>query len=190
MSNERIDFDGQKPVALIERILQLSDADKNSIVLDSFAGSGTTAHAVINLNAADGGTRKFILIELNDYAETITAERVRRVGGEFNFYELGEQLFDEDGFINENVSQEKIFEYIYFSETRKKYQPCEEENLIGTDDDTAYYYFKELSWTTLAQIKTRAKNYVIYAESCCLSEYELMKYKITFKQIPFDIRKY
>ena len=64
------------------------------------------------------------------------------------------------------------------------------KNLIGIDDGTAYYYFDALSWTTLAQIKTRAKYYTIYAEVCNLSDDELTKYKITYKQIPFDIRRY
>ena len=164
-------FDYPKPTKLIQFLLQIA-TDKNSIVLDSFAGSGTTAHAVINLNNQDGGNRKFILIELNDYAENITAERVKRVGGEFNFYEIGESLFDEEDFINERVPFERICEYIYFSETRKNYQPCDEKNLLGVDDDTAYYYFggENLSWTTLAKIKTRAKVYVIYADACNLSE--------------------
>ena len=184
-------FEYPKPVDLIKRCLELY-SDKNSIVLDSFAGSGTTAHAVINLNTADGGNRKFILIELNDYAENITAERVKRVGGEFNFYEIGAPLFDEDDFINDAVPFERICEYIYFSETRKNYQPCEEKNLLGVDEDTAYYYFggENLSWTTLAKIKTRAKVYVIYADACNLSEDEMMKYNIHFRQIPFDVRKY
>ena len=129
------------------------------------------------------------MIELNDYAESITAERVRRVGGEFSYYELGEQLFDDD-FINENIPREKLFDYIFFAETGKNFVPSAEENLIGVAEDTAYYYFDALSWTTLSKIKTRAKNYVIYAEVCNLSEAELIKYKITFKQIPFDIRRY
>ena len=75
---EKTLFDTPKPVRLIQRILQLSTS-KNDIVLDSFAGSGTTAHAVIEQNRADGGNRKFILIETLDYAKEITAERVKRV---------------------------------------------------------------------------------------------------------------
>ena len=54
-------------------------SNKDSIILDSFAGSGTTAHAVLNMNKADGGHRKFILVEMMDYADSITAERVKRV---------------------------------------------------------------------------------------------------------------
>jgi adenine-specific DNA-methyltransferase len=67
-----------KPTKLLERVLQLA-TDSGSIVLDSFAGSGTTAHAVLSLNAKDGGNRKFILVECEEYADTLTAERVRRV---------------------------------------------------------------------------------------------------------------
>ena len=189
LTNLKISFEYSKPNLLIERLVSLV-ADKDSIILDSFAGSGTTAHAVINLNRQDGGSRRFILIEVEDYAENITAERVRRVGGEFSFYELGERLFDEDGFINEAVPLEKIFDYIYFSETGKNYEPSAEKNLLGVNEDTAYYFFENLSRTILSEIKTREKNYVIYAESCNLSDAELIKYKITFKQIPFDIRRY
>lgn len=69
-----------KPSKLLNRILQIA-TDEDSIVLDSFAGSGTTAHAVLALNREDGGNRKFILVECEDYADGITAERVRRVIG-------------------------------------------------------------------------------------------------------------
>ena len=56
---------------LIERILQIA-ADPDSIILDSFAGSGTTAHAVLNMNKADGGNRRFILVEMMDYADSLS----------------------------------------------------------------------------------------------------------------------
>jgi adenine-specific DNA-methyltransferase len=67
-----------KPTKLLERIIHIA-TDKDSIVLDSFAGSGTTAHAVLEANKKDNGNRKFILVECEDYADTLTAERVRRV---------------------------------------------------------------------------------------------------------------
>ena len=73
-----------KPVRLIQRILELA-TDKNSIVLDSFAGSGTTAHAVLEQNKKDGGNRRFILCEMENYADTLTAERVRRVINGYEF---------------------------------------------------------------------------------------------------------
>lgn len=74
----KVPFDTPKPVRLIERILHIATRP-DSIVLDSFAGSGTTAHAVLRQNRKDGGNRRFILIEMMDYAEDTTAERVRRV---------------------------------------------------------------------------------------------------------------
>lgn len=122
-------FDTPKPVKLIQKIISLI-SDKTSIILDSFAGSGTTAHAVLNLNKQDGGNRKFILVEMEDYAESITAERVRRVingygegknavagtGGSFSYYELGEPIMN-DGYLNENQPIEKIRAYIWYTET-------------------------------------------------------------------------
>lgn len=75
-------FNNPKPSALIRRLLSFiinGDESKEFFVLDSFAGSGTTAHAVIDMNREDGGNRKFILIEQEDYADSITAERVRGV---------------------------------------------------------------------------------------------------------------
>ena len=71
-------FDYPKSPDLIKRLIELGTSS-DSIVLDSFAGSGTTAHAVLALNKADGGNRRFILVECEDYADAITAERVRRV---------------------------------------------------------------------------------------------------------------
>ena len=93
-------FDFPKSVKLIQTLIEQLTSD-GDIVLDSFAGSGTTAHAVLNRNKADGGNRKFILVEMEDYADSITAERVRRVilgygegknavegtGGSFSYYE-------------------------------------------------------------------------------------------------------
>ena len=184
-------FDYPKSIDTLLRILEMA-TDKNSIVLDAFAGSGTTAHAVINLNAADGGNRRFILIELMDYAESITAERVRRVGGQFDFYELGAPLFDEAGFINGRVTLEQLREYIYFSETGKHIAATAEENLLGVDDGIAYYLFqgRELNYDTLATIGTRATAYVIYADICTLSEKFLDGHGITFKKLPRDVRRY
>lgn len=77
-SGEHDVFVTPKPTALLSRVFQIA-TDRNSIVLDSFAGSGTTAHAVLATNQKDGGDRKFILVECEDYADRLTAERVRRV---------------------------------------------------------------------------------------------------------------
>ena len=200
-------FDTPKPSRLIERILQIS-SDPDSIILDSFAGSGTTAHAVLNMNKADGGHRKFILVEMGDYADSITAERVRRVingygegknavpgtGGSFSYYELGAPLF-VDGFLNPDVPIYDIRAYVYYSETHENI-PAPKENdpyLLGVQDDTAYYFCYEkdgataLNDTLLGRLKTRAARYVIYADTCALSDEELKHWNITYKKIPRDI---
>lgn len=202
------EFDYSKPVSLIEFVCKLS-TDKDSIILDSFGGSGTTAHAVLNMNKADGGNRKFILIEMCDYVDTITAERVKRVidgygegkkavegtGGGFKFYELGEQLLDGD-YLNENAGTDKIREYVYYTETKQRAENKEDESyFLGLHIETAYYFcYDRYSVTTLDRellhtIKTKAENYVIYADRCILSDEELEKYHITFKKIPRDITR-
>ncbi|WP_157932950.1 site-specific DNA-methyltransferase [Roseovarius salinarum] len=71
-------FDTPKPIGLIGRILEIS-TERDSIVLDSFSGSGTTGHAVLEANARDEGNRRFLLVEMEDYADKVTAERIRRV---------------------------------------------------------------------------------------------------------------
>jgi adenine-specific DNA-methyltransferase len=81
---DEIDFHAPKPPKLIERILKIA-TEKTSVVLDSFAGTGTTAHAVLLANKDDSGSRSFVLVELEDYANTLTAERVRRVIGGYKF---------------------------------------------------------------------------------------------------------
>lgn len=206
-------FETPKPTRLIERIIQIA-TNKDSIILDSFAGSGTTAHAVLNLNKKDGGNRKFILIELEDYAERITAERVKRVidgygegknkvegtGGGFTFYELGDVLLNEDGTLNESQPVESIREYIWYSETKSarpnKSPVNSHPHYLGTRGRTDYYFFYEKEKVTvldhdfLRTISREADDWVIYADICTLSEAQLDEYRITFKKIPRDIRKY
>ncbi len=189
-----IDFQFSKPNSLVQKLISLI-CDSNSLILDSFAGSGTTAHAVINLNKADGGNRKFILVEMEDYAETITAERVRRVGGAFDFYELGLPLFEEDGNLNEKVPTEKIREYIYFMETKSLPNTGESGYFLGKHSETAYYFYYEkesqtnLDYDFLSTIKIKAEQYVIYADNCLLTKAYMLEKHIIFKKIPRDISK-
>ena len=121
-------FETPKPVGLIHRILQIATGP-NDIVLDSFAGSGTTAHALLALNKADGGNRKFILVECEDYADTLTAERVRRVikgvagakdtalreglGGSFTYCTLGEPIDEEGMLTGENLPSLRDFRTLH-----------------------------------------------------------------------------
>src|ERR1017187_6144957 len=86
-------FDNPKPTGLVEQILEIA-TDLDSVVLDSFAGSGTTAHAVLNTNTNDGGNRHVLLAECEDYADAMTAERVRRVIRGYDFQGVErEELF-------------------------------------------------------------------------------------------------
>ncbi|MCR5136714.1 MAG: site-specific DNA-methyltransferase [Oscillospiraceae bacterium] len=202
-------FTYAKPMELIQEILGRISGD-DSIILDSFAGSGTTAHAVLNMNKADGGNRKFILIEMMDYADTITAERVKRVidgygegkkavegtGGHYSYYELGLPVFNGE-LLNEEIGEDEIRKYVYYTETRKPLAPRkpEEPAYMGTYMDVAYYFhYSQDEPTTLDRdflktIKTRVLDYVIYADTCLLSEAELDRYHITFKKIPRDISR-
>ena len=203
-------FDYPKPISLIEEILKISTY-KSSIILDSFAGSGTTAHAVLNLNKKDGGKRKFILVEMEDYADSITAERVKRVisgygegksavegtGGSFSYYELGEKIFTDEGYLNPNVGIEKIREYIWYSETHSPYkEKGNNDYLLGTLDGAAYYFYYEpnhitaLTHTTISLVKVKSERYIIYADECHIDEKWLFDHHITFKKIPRNIRKY
>ena len=203
------DFPNPKPVGTIQRILQIATAG-DDIILDSFAGSGTTAHAVLNMNKADGGHRKFILVEMMDYADSITAERVKRVirgygegknavegtGGNFSFYDLGEPLLVGDC-LNEAVAPEKIREYIWFMETKQPYAPPSGGNpyYLGKHNSTGYYFYYEpqrvtvLDYAFLSTITEKADGTVIYADRCSISEDKLAKMGITFKKIPRDISR-
>jgi len=127
-------FDYPKPVGLIQKVLQITTSE-NDIVLDSFAGSGTTAHAVLTLNK-DGGNRKFILVEMENYADRLTAERVRRVisgvpnakdavlkgglGGSFTYCTLGEEINIASLLRGESVpSYEALARYVFYTATGK-----------------------------------------------------------------------
>lgn len=201
-------FDTPKPHRLIEFVLKVAGT-QDALILDSFAGSGTTAHAVLNMNKADGGHRKFILVEMGDYADTITAERVKRVikgygegknavegtGGSFSYYELGEPLLLPSGNLNEKVGTEKIRNYIWYTETKKPLPDHKNSNpyFLGENNSTAYYFFYEpqkvcvLNYDFVATIPEKAEGYIIYADRCTLSEQELQQLGITFKKIPRDI---
>jgi len=201
-------FDTPKPHRLIEFVLKVAGT-QDALILDSFAGSGTTAHAVLNMNKADGGHRKFILVEMGDYADTITAERVKRVihgygegknategtSGNFSYYELGEPLLLPSGNLNEKVGTEKIRDYIWYTETKKPLPDHKNSNpyFLGENNSTAYYFFYDpqkvcvLNYDFVATIPEKAEGYIIYADRCTLSEQELQQLGITFKKIPRDI---
>jgi adenine-specific DNA-methyltransferase len=127
-------FATPKPTQLIERILQTIDRP-DALVLDSFAGSGTTAQAVLAMNTTDGGNRRFILVETEDYADTLTAERVRRVikgvvaakdealrnglGGSFTYCDLGDEMDLERFFAGDGSAPawNRLAEYVAYTAT-------------------------------------------------------------------------
>lgn len=205
-----------KPSRLIAHLLQIA-AGKDSLVLDSFAGSGTTAHAVLKLNAQDGGNRRFILCEMMDYAETITAERVRRVmagygegnkataglGGAFSYYTVGEPLFLPDDNLNEAVGVQVIRDYVAYTENIPQESRTTTDNpvspyLLGQTPDAAWLFHYEPDRATLLDMDflgslqfggKRPALVVVYADACLLSPEFLQRHGLVFKKIPRDITR-
>ena len=172
-----ITFNNPKPVKLIQNLIRIAEgtSNKDSIVLDSFAGSGTTAHAVLALNKEDGGNRKFILVECEDYADTITAERVRRVikgvpdsrdkslkeglGGSFTYCELGEPI-DIEGMLKgdslpsfQSLASLLLHTASGISAGEANLTPMDDDGLFYSTDTTAYYmlYKPDKEWLSSNQ---------------------------------------
>ena len=161
-------FDTPKPLKLLQRLLRMS-TDSGALVLDSFAGSGTTAHAVLALNKKDGGNRKFILVECEDYADTITAERVRRVingvpdardkslqeglGGSFTYCTLGKPIDVEGMLTGENLPEyPALAAYLLHTASGLSasggLEAQNEDGLFYSNGDTDYYllYRPDIKW--------------------------------------------
>lgn len=130
-------FDTPKPTSLIKYLMGLI-IDKEAIILDSFAGSGTTGHAVLALNKEDGGNRKFILVECEDYADKITAERLRRIvkgvstasdeslkeglGGNFSYFQIGDAVEIDTILEGKNLpTYEELAKYVFFTATGERF---------------------------------------------------------------------
>lgn len=203
-------FPTPKPTRLIKRVLQLT-TNKDSLVLDSFAGSGTTGQAVLELNRDDGGRRKFVLIELEkDIAQTVTAKRLKKViegyegssfpggtRGGFQYLDLNGELYDQSGFVNPDAKYEDMAAYIYFTETRNYLDiPTIKDPHIGSQGSTHYFLFFENKGNNILDEKTLKKtndyrgSKVIYADKCLLDDEYLEKNRIIFKQIPYELKKY
>lgn len=153
-------FDTVKPVNLLKYFFYITTKD-NDIILDSFAGSGTTAQAVLELNKEDGGNRKFILVEQEGYANTITAERVRRVmqgvvgakneslkaglGGTFSYFMLGDAIEMENILKGDNLpSYTEFARYLFYTATGDEFNEADMDdatNFIGKSRSYEVYLF-------------------------------------------------
>lgn len=217
-----IKFPFPKPVSLIRYLLQIVSPGENKefIILDSFAGTCSTAEAALLLNTEDGGNRRFICIEMMDYAETITAERVRRVingygegskavnglGGGFDFYTVDAPLFLESNNLNEAVGVEVIRNYVAYTERLEDFHREIVDNKItpyglGLKDNALYvFYYERDRITTLdmaflgelpvQSLSSKPEQYIIYADKCALEKEFMLKHGITFKRIPRDISRF
>ena len=163
------DFENPKPPELVNYLLNLIQTP-DAVVLDSFAGSGTTAHAVLALNKEDGGNRKFILVECEEYADSITAERVRRVirgvtggkddalreglGGSFTYCTLGEPIEPEGMLTGDALpAYASLAAYLFFTATTTaagegELQAQNEDGLFHKAEKTDYYliYRPDTEW--------------------------------------------
>jgi adenine-specific DNA-methyltransferase len=161
LASTGVTFQYPKPSSLIRYLISLLD-DDDFIVLDSFAGSGTTGHATLEQNRRDGGKRRFILVEMDDYALNTTAERVKRaitggretessnagLGGGFDFYTVGEPMFLPDENLNEAAGISAIRGYVAYSEGIPAADRTTAENphssyLLGLNRETAWVFHYE-----------------------------------------------
>lgn len=176
-------FDNPKPVQLLKQIFSYLISN-NDIILDSFSGSGTTAHAVLELNKEDGGNRKFILVEQEEYVNSITAERVRRVikgvktsknenlksglGGSFSYFELGNEIEMESILRGKNLPSFKEFaRYLFYTATGEEFKEKivnEKTGFIGESKNYEVYlhYKPDTEWLkknalTLEEVKAFPK---------------------------------
>ena len=204
-------FNNPKPIDLIQELVNQA-SNKNAIILDAFAGSGTTGHAVLELNKKDSGNRRFILIEIEpEICRNVTVERLKRVingytyqdyrkqmkfeyglGGGFRYYELGEMIFNANGQIREDVSFEDLGRHVFFTETNTPLpqDAVIESPLLGVHDGIAVYLLhdRELTRSALQSLPSHDGAKMIFATSCHLSQNMLRDYNITFRQIPYDVK--
>ena len=208
-------FNTVKPTSLIKRILQIA-TDKDSIVLDSFAGSGTTAQALLALNKEDGGNRRFVLIECEDYVDSITAERVRRVmrgvpaakdaalkaglGGSFSYFKLGRPMRQESLLDPAKLpSYEKLAGYIFFTATGEEFEPEKIDKSSWFIGGSRLYDVFLIYEPDVEKLKNMAltlreaealpgkRKKLVFAPTKYIDREFLHRYGITFQQLPFQI---
>ncbi|MBI2899615.1 MAG: site-specific DNA-methyltransferase [Planctomycetes bacterium] len=150
-------FENPKPVSLVQRMLNLATKpDAHHVVLDCFAGSGTTGHAVLTQNETDGGSRRFVLVESEEYADPVTAERIRRVikgvpkakdaalrkglGGSFSFFEIGAPMEIETILKGDKLpSYQSLAGYVFYTATGEEFDAKAVSRKTGFIGESAQY---------------------------------------------------
>lgn len=203
---------GQKSEALIRRVL-LSSTKPGDLVLDSFAGTGTTGAVAHKMN------RRWIMVEREDHATTHIIPRLKLVidgkeqsgvtktegwqgGGGYRYYQLGPQIFDDNGQIREGIRFEHLAAHIWFSETgTARSSKAKKTVLLGEHADKAYYLLYNgilgdkrpqggnvLTLKVLSELPEFSGTKVVYGEATTLSADRLRSLNIVFKQTPYDIK--
>lgn len=201
------EFKGQKSVELIKRILR-AHTGNGDVVLDSFAGTGTTGHAVMDLNKEDGQNRKFILVELDkDVAERITAARLvenikkNEYKESFQFCRLSKApMFAADGEVRNDVEFGQLAEFVWFVETGSGFAGRTDSPLIGEYEGRGVYLLYNgilkdrsvnggniLTGPVLDSLPRFDGPKVIYAAACRLGAARLAREGIVFKQTPYAL---
>lgn len=211
-----LSFKYPKPKELIKYLVRVA-GDKSAIVMDSFAGSGTTGHAVMELNGEDEGERKYILIEMDEQiAEPITCARLRKVcagyksnkgktvdglGSGFQYCRLSQEpLFTPEGQIRADVAYEELAEFVWFAETGTGYTGKAKTPLLGVFESRAIYLLfngilkdrsadggNVLTGPVYSVLPTHDGPKVIYGAACRLGSVRLAREGIVFKQTPYAL---
>lgn len=203
-------FGTPKPELLVQRVLQIA-SNSEDLVLDSFLGSGTTAAVAHKMG------RRYIGIEMGEHAVTHCAPRLRKViegeqggiseavgwqgGGGFRFYRLGDPVFDEAGHISPGIRFAPLAAHVWFIETGVPFTGGAESPLLGIHDGTTYYLLYNgilgdkrpnggnvLTAKILAALPPFDGPKVIFGEGCRMSAERLENERITFRQIPYEIK--
>jgi adenine-specific DNA-methyltransferase len=203
-------FTTPKPERLLKRVLEVATKD-NDLIIDSFAGSGTTAAVAHKMH------RRYISIEMGDHAQTHCQPRLQKViegeqggiskavnwqrGGGFHYFRLGETIFDATGSINHTVRFAALAAHVWFCDTRVPLAKPADSPLLGVHDDTAYYLLYNgilgdrrpqsgnvLTQAVLDSLPKHNGRKIIYGEASRFGKARLEEENIVFKQIPYDVR--
>jgi len=202
---------GKKPEALIQKVIELS-TKPNDLVLDSFGGSGTTGAVAHKMG------RHWIMVEMGEHAHTHIIPRLKKViagedsggiteavgwqgGGGFRFYRLGDPVFDENGHISQGIRFAPLAAHIWFVETGIPLSDHIDSPFLGSHEGTGYYLLYNgilgdkrpnggnvLTSKILEALPPFDGPKVIFGEGCRLSAQRLNHARITFRQIPYEIK--